>query len=108
MLYSGAIGASWWYDLLNHLALPSGTELFSPINKFAFTIKYPYVARLIVFNFNIKYIKYYKNQILVSGESLRKGLTMLDFDTKNLPSSKKLLQLATPNGYEIDYLILYL
>lgn len=38
---------------------------------------------------------------------MRKGLTMIDFDTKDLPGTKKLLQLATPDGYEIDYLILY-
>lgn len=39
---------------------------------------------------------------------MRKGLTILDFDTKNIPNSKKLLQLATPDDYELDYLILYL
>jgi hypothetical protein len=39
---------------------------------------------------------------------MRKGLIMVDFDTKNLPGDKKLLQIATPDGYEIDYLILNL
>ena len=101
-------GGSWWYDLSSHLALPAGTGGASPINEFAFTIKYPYVVRLIIFNFNVETIKHYKNQFVVSGEPLRKGITVIDFDTKNLPGSEKLLQLATPDGYEIDFTILYL
>ena len=108
IVFDYEMGASWWFDLSSDLALPNGTELPSPINKSAFTIKYPYVVRLIIFNYNIKSIKYYKNQIIVFGEPLRKGLTMIDFDTKNLPRTKKLLQLVTPDGYERDYLILYL
>ena len=108
IVYSYQGGLSWWYDLSHDLALPDGTGGPSPIHEYAFTIKYPYVVRLIVFNFNITSIKYYKNQILVLGEPLRKGLTILDFDTINIPNSKKLLQLATPDGYELDYLILYL
>jgi len=107
-VYSYQGGLSMWYDFSSYLALPAGTGAPSPIHESAFTIKYPYVVRLIVFNFNITSIKYYKNQILVSGEPLRKGLTVVDFDTRNLPNSKKLLQLATPDEYEIDYLILYL
>ena len=106
IIYSYEGGGSWWYDLSGNLALPNSAEGPSPINKFAFTIKYPYVIRLIVFNFNITSIKYYKNQILVSGEPLRKGLTLLDFDTRNFFfNTRKLLQLATPDGYEVDYLI---
>lgn len=101
-------GLSWWYDLSSNLALPGGTGGPSPINEYAFTIKYPYVVRLIVFNFNIASIKYYKNQILVTGQPLRTGLTVVDFDSKDLSRSEKLLQLGTPDGYEIDYLILYL
>lgn len=108
IVYSYQGGASWWYDLSNDLALPAGADGPSPIHKLAFTIKYPYVVRLIVFNFDMTSIQYYKNQILVSGEPLRKGLTIADFDTRNIPASKKLLQLATPDGYEIDYLILHL
>lgn len=104
--YQGAL--SWWYDLSHYLALPNGTDGPSPINEYAFTIKYPYIVRLIVFNFNIISIKYYKNQFVVSGVPLRKGLTIVDFDTRNFPNSKKLLQLATPDCYELDYLILYL
>ena len=107
IFYSYQGGLSWWYDLSSYLALPDGTGVPSPIHENAFTIKYPYVVRLIVFNFNITSIKYYKNQILVSGEPLRKGLTIVDFDTRNFLNSKKLLQLATPDGYELDYLILY-
>lgn len=106
IVYSYQGGLSWWYDLSSYLALPGGTGGSSPIHEYAFTIKYPYVVRLIVFNFNITSIKYYKNQILVYGEPLRKGLTVVDFDTKNFPNSKKLLQLATPDGYELDFLIL--
>lgn len=101
-------GLSWWYDLSSDLALPGGTGGPSPINEYAFTIKYPYIVRLIVFNFNISSIKYYKNQILVSGQPMRKGLTVVDFDSKDFSKSEKLLQLGTPDGYEIDYLILYL
>ncbi|WP_160317192.1 hypothetical protein [Oxobacter pfennigii] len=99
-------GGSWWYDLSGHLALPGEAGGPSPIHEFAFTIKYPHVVRLIVFNFDVKSIKYYKNQYTVSGEPLRKGLTVVDFNTVNLPKNKKLLQLATPDGYELDYLIL--
>jgi len=106
IVYSYQGGLSWWYDLSSYLALPSGADGSSPIHKSAFTIKYPYVIRLIVFKFNIKSIKYYKNQILVSGEPLRKGLTIVDFDARSFPNSKKLLQLATPDGYELDYLML--
>jgi hypothetical protein len=108
IVYSYQVGLSWWYDLSNYLALPNGAGGPSPINEYAFTIKYPYVVRLVVFNVNIISIKYYKNQIVVSGVPLRKGLTIVDFDTKKIPDSKKLLQLATPDGYELDYLILYL
>ena len=108
IVYSYQGGLSWWYDLSNYLALPGGTGGPSPIHEYAFTIKYPYVVRLIVFNCNIASIKYYKNQIIVSGEPLRKGLTIIDFDTRNFTDSKKLIQLATPNGYELDYSILYL
>lgn len=104
--YSG--GLSWWYDLSSNLALEGVPAGPSPIHKSAFTIGYPYVVRLIVFNFHIASLKYYKNQIVVTGEPLRTGLTIIDFDTKDLPASKKLLQLATPDGYEIDYLILNL
>ena len=42
-----------WYDLSNYLALPHGSDGPSPINEFTFTIKYPYVVRLIVFDFNV-------------------------------------------------------
>jgi hypothetical protein len=108
IVYSYQGGLSWWYDLSSYLAMPAEADGPSPIHKYAFTIKYPYVVRLIVFNFDVKSIKYYKNQILFSGEPLRKGLTLVDFDTIAIPDSKKLLQLATPEGYEIDYLILYL
>ncbi|MBU3201658.1 hypothetical protein LL037_12160 [Clostridium estertheticum] len=108
IVYSYQGGLSYWYDLSSYLALPNGTGGPSPINEYAFTIKYPYVVRLVVFNFNITSIKYYKNQIVVSGVPLRKGLTIVDFDTKKFSDSKKLLQLATPDGYELDYLILYL
>jgi hypothetical protein len=108
IVYDYQGGGSWWYDLSQELALPPGADGPSPIHPSAFTVGYPYVVRLIVFNFNITSIKHYKNQILVSGVPLRKGLTMVDFDTKNLPDSKKLLQLATPDGYEVDYLILNL
>lgn len=101
-------GNSWWYDLSSHLALPAGTGGPSPINEFAFTIKYPYVVSLIIFDFNVDTIKHYNNQFVVSGKPLRKGLTVIDFDTKNLPGSEKLLQLATLDGYEIDFTILYL
>lgn len=106
IIFSYQMGLSWWYDLSNSLALPDSAGVPSPINEYAFTVKYPYIVRLIVFNFNIKSIKYYKNQIVVFGEPLRSGLTVVDFDTKNLPDSKKLVQLATPDGYELDYLIL--
>lgn len=108
IVYDYQGGGSWWYDLSGNLALngiPTGP---SPIHESAFTVGYPYVVRLIVFNFDISSIKHYKNQILVSGKPLRKGLTIIDFDTKDLPDSKKLLQLVTPDGYEIDYLILNL
>jgi hypothetical protein len=108
IVYDYQGGGSWWYDLSQDLALPPGADGPSPIHEYAFTVGYPYVVRLIVFNFNITSIKHYKNQILVSGVPLRKGLTMVDFDTKSLPESKKLLQLATPDGYEVDYLILNL
>jgi hypothetical protein len=100
-------GLSWWFDLSSELALPEGNGGPSPINKMAFTIKYPYVVRLIIFKFNVKSIKYYKNQFVVSGEPLRTGITVLDFDIKDLPEGHKFLQLATPDGYEIDYLIIY-
>jgi hypothetical protein len=108
VVYSYQGGLSWWYDLSNYLALPNGTGGPSPINKYAFTIKYPYVVRLVVFNFNIISINHYKNQIVVSGVPLRKGLTIVDFDARSFSNSKKLLQLATPDGYELDYLILHL
>lgn len=107
IVFSYTGGLSWWYDLSNYLALPSGLDNSSPIHKFAFSTTYPYVVRLIVFKFNVNSIKYYKNQIIVTGEPLRKGLTIVDFDTRNLPNSKKILQLATPDAYELDYLILY-
>lgn len=107
IIYDYQGGLSWWYDLSSYLALPSGADGPSPINKYAFTIKYPYVVRLIVFNFNIKSMKLYKNQIVVTGEHLRKGLTVIDFDKKDFSDSKKLIQLATPDGYEIDYFIMY-
>lgn len=101
--YSG--GLSVWYDLSNELALPANAERPSPINKFAFTVKYPYVLRLIIFKSNVTSVKYYKNQILVTGEPLRKGLTIVDIDMKNIGGDEKLLQLVTPDGCELDYII---
>lgn len=97
-----------WYDFSNDFALPDRERQPSPIHEYAFTIKYPYVVRLVIFNFNAASIKHYKNQLVITGEPLRKGITILDFDTKNLPGSKKLLQLAAPDGYELDYLTLNL
>jgi hypothetical protein len=108
IVYSYQMGLSGWYDFSNELALPDRNRQPSPINEYAFTIKYPYVVRLVIFNFNAASIKHYKNQLVITGEPLRKGITILDFDTKNLPASKKLLQLATPDGYELDYLTLNL
>jgi hypothetical protein len=61
IVYSYQGGLSWWYDLSIYLALPDGTGGPSPIHEYALTIKYPYVVRLIIFNFNITSIKYYKN-----------------------------------------------
>ncbi|GFP75593.1 hypothetical protein [Clostridium fungisolvens] len=103
--YSG--GLSVWFDLPNELVLPGKLSNASPINKKVFTTIYPYVVRLIVFDFNIISIKYYKNQICVIGEPLRKGLTVADIDIKNIPDSQKLIQLITPDRYELDYSILY-
>ncbi|GKU27481.1 hypothetical protein CFOLD11_43080 [Clostridium folliculivorans] len=103
-LYSG--GLSVWYDLSNELVLPGDLSNSSPINKKAFSTAYPYVVRIIVFDFNITSIKYYKNQICVIGEPLRKGLTVVDIDIKNIPTSQKLIQLVTPDGYELDYSIM--
>ncbi|MEG0775694.1 hypothetical protein [Clostridium sp.] len=108
IVYAYQGGLSWLYDLSNYLALPTEATGASPLHDYAFTIKYPYIVRLIVFNFNVSSIKHYKNQIIVSGEPLRTGLTVIDFNTKDLCDSKKLLQLATPDGYELDYLVLYL
>lgn len=99
-------GGSWRYDLSHYLALPNNVGGPSPINEFAFTIKYPSVVRLIVFHFNIASIKYYKNQILVLGKPMRNGLIIADFDKIRLSQSQKILQLVTPDGYELDYLIL--
>ncbi|MBK1812142.1 hypothetical protein JHL18_16080 [Clostridium sp. YIM B02505] len=102
--YSG--GASVWYDITNSLPLPKGLNNSSPINKKAFSTAYPYVVRFIVFDFNITSIKYSNNQICVIGEPLRKGISIVDIDTKNIPSSQKLIQLITPDGYELDYSIM--
>ncbi|OPJ59452.1 hypothetical protein [Clostridium oryzae] len=104
-LFSYQGGLSWWYDISSYLALPSGISASSPINKFAFTVKYPYVVRLIIFKLNISSIKYYKNQIVITGKPTRKGLTVVDFDSKNIPISGKIIQLVTPEGYELDYLV---
>jgi hypothetical protein len=104
-VFGYSMGLSGWYDFSNDLALPNPERQPSPINKYAFTIKYPYVVRLVVFDFNIESMKYYKNQIVVFGQPLRNGITILDFDIKNLPGSK-LLQLSTPDGYELDYLVI--
>lgn len=103
-IYSG--GLSVWHDLLNSLPLPMELTNSSSINKKAFTTNYPYVVRIIVFDFNITSIKYSNNQICVIGEPLRKGISIVDIDTKNLPSSQKLIQLITPDGYELDYSIM--
>jgi hypothetical protein len=108
IVYSYQGGGSWWYDLSGYLALHGVPTGPSPIHESAFTVIYPYVVRLIVFNFDVASIKHYKNQFVVTGEPLRKGLTIIDFDTKDLPDAKKMLQLATHDGYELDYLILNL
>lgn len=43
-LFSYQGGGSWWYDLSHNLALSVDAGGPSPINEYAFTIKYPYVV----------------------------------------------------------------
>lgn len=103
-IYQG--GGSWWYDLSEYLVLPPSSYFPSPINKFAFTIKYPFVTRIIVMNATVKTMKYYRNQIILLVEPGRTGLHLIDFDHKKLQNKSFLLQMSTISGEELDYLIL--
>lgn len=64
---------------------------------------------LLIYDFNVKAIKEYKNQIALVGEPARTGASVISIVQDNLlPSGVNeklfLIQLSTPEGYEEDFI----
>lgn len=102
-IYQG--GGSARYDLSNSLVLPNEIHKKSPFSEYAFTTKYPYVTRFIIFKAKPLSIKAYKNQLAVVVEPQRTGLHIIDFEHKQLQNQKLLVQMSTADGAELDYLL---
>lgn len=64
---------------------------------------------LLVYNFNVKLVKEYKNQICLVGEPSRTGASVIsivqdDLLPKGVNERLFLIQLSTPEGYEEDFI----
>ncbi|QUI24483.1 hypothetical protein HZI73_20220 [Vallitalea pronyensis] len=82
-----------------------GQQGISPLS-----VDYHSHINLLIYNFQVEAIKHYDNQVALIGKPRREGLqviTMIQDDLLDEGVSKKdlLFQLATPKGYEIDYIV---
>lgn len=96
--------ASIYYDFTHNLGIWEESKSFdleNGLNNIA----------LVVMDSNIKKIITYGNQIVVIAEPRRNGLQVLEIhDSKINPidnNSPIMFQLVTPDGYELDYSLMY-
>lgn len=95
--------ASITYDFIHNLGIAEEYEQFTP-----FEYESPYDHLLVVvMNTAIDKIITYENQVVIVGEPQRSGLQAFLIPTKMLHPKEGtpnlLIQLVTPEGYEIDY-----
>lgn len=91
-------GASSIYDFEGKLAFHEKSN-----------INYHKNINLLIYNFQVNQVITYNNQIVLLGIPTRKGSQIVEINIdnvipKNTDAKDFLFQLATPSGYEIDYL----
>ena len=97
-LFIYPFGGSSIYDFTGTLAIDAGAA-----------VNYHRNINFLIYGFDVKSIKWYENQVLLVGEPLRTGFQVIsvvqddllpgDLNTKDI-----LVQLCTPDGYEIDFI----
>lgn len=61
----------------------------------------------LIYNLTVKEVILYNNQLIMMGELSRTGAEIISINKENLLAEKKyLVQLATPDSYELDYAII--
>ena len=102
-VFSTYATASIYYDFIHDLGIAEESEHF---NKYEFTSPFDYL-QIVVMNTSIEKVITYENQIVIVGEPQRTGLQAIvipNHDIKPIGNSNIILiQLVTPDGYEIDY-----
>ena len=102
-VFSTYATASIYYDFIHDLGIAEESEHF---NKYEFTSPFDYL-QIVVMNTSIEKVITYENQIVIVGKPQRTGLQAIvipNHDIKPIGNSNIILiQLATPDGYEIDY-----
>lgn len=96
-LFIYPFGGSSIYDFTGTLGMEDGT-----------TVDYHRNINLLIYGFTVENVKYYKNQVALVGEPLRKGCQIIsivqnDLLPDGIDTRDILLQLATPQGYEVDF-----
>ena len=91
-------GGSAIYDFTGTLGLRANAAVDYHRNK-----------NILIYGFKVKGIKYYKNQVALTGEPSRRGLQIISIrqDDLLLDGTKEkgiLIQLSTPQGYEFDFI----
>jgi hypothetical protein len=97
--------ASVFYDFSRNLGI------WDEIESFKFKHNDLETIVLVVMNSNIKKIITYGNQVVVIAEPTRNGLQVIEIPGKEImltdEKSPVMFQLVTPDGYEIDYSLIY-
>lgn len=102
-VFSTYATASRYYDFVHDLGIAYESNEF---NKPEYTSPFEYLY-IVVMNTSIKKVLTYENQILIVGKPQRTGLQAIVIPTNEInpkeTSDILLIQLITPDGYEIDY-----
>lgn len=102
-VFSTYATASVYYDFIHDLGIADESKHF---RKYETTSPYDYL-HIVVMNTLIEKVFTYENQIVIIGKPQRTGLQAIIIPTRNINPIKEsnniLIQLVTPDGYEIDY-----
>ncbi len=102
-IFSTYVTASIYYDFIHDLGIADESTEFRKID---YASPYEYF-QIVVMNTSIEKVLTYQNQIVIVGVPKRTGLVAINIPTNVIhPSGETnylLIQLVTPDGYEIDY-----
>jgi hypothetical protein len=102
-VFSTYATASIYYDFIHDLGIAEESKQFI---KYESTSPYDYL-HIVVMNTLIERVITYRNQIVIVGKPERTGLQAIIIPSNSINptegSNNILIQLVTPDGYEVDY-----